>query len=60
MSEGTTTVTSGPQRCNLDPAMSRASEGYQGRGDRRALDGMQEVRVEIALKLPLLGAVFGP
>jgi hypothetical protein len=44
MCEGTTTVTSGPQRCNSNPAMSRANEDDQGCLDRHSLDGMQEVR----------------
>jgi hypothetical protein len=44
MCEGTTTVTSGPERYNSNPVMSRANESDQDRLDSRSLDGMQEVR----------------
>src|SRR5215218_10816652 len=41
MREGTTTVTSGPQRYSSNPRMSRANESDQGGLDSRSLDGMQ-------------------
>jgi hypothetical protein len=44
MYEGTMTVTSGPQRYNSNPVMSRANECDQHRSDSHSLDGMQEVR----------------
>ena len=43
MCEGTTTVTSGPQRYSSNPLMSRANESDQDRLDSHSLDGMQEV-----------------
>ena len=46
MCEGTTTVTSGPWRCNSKPVMSRANEDDQDRLDSRSLDGMQEVKAD--------------
>jgi hypothetical protein len=45
MCEGTTTVTSGPQRYNSNPMMSRANESDQDCCDSRSLDGMQGVTV---------------
>jgi hypothetical protein len=43
MCEETTTVTSGSQRRNSNPATSRANDRDQDRLDSRSLDGMQEV-----------------
>jgi hypothetical protein len=58
MCEGTTTVTSGPQRYSSNPATSRANERDQRGLGSRSLDGMQEVTALLAL--PCAAGRSGP